>query len=95
MQDHNPHLTPRPSDKGNEAGIELPERVENIPWQTRAAPPTAAENALADALQAIFADEIYDLALIADRLRDRVPPPHGAPRWSESVLRAELARLGA
>jgi hypothetical protein len=95
MQDHNPFLTPRPADKGTEAGIENPDRVENIPWQTRVAPPTAAENALADALQAIFADEIYDLPKIVERLDGKVPAPGGAGRWTEALLRAELARLGA
>jgi hypothetical protein len=95
MQEHNPFLTPRATDKGSEAGIEHPDRVDNITWQTRAAPPTPAENALADALQAIFAEEIYDLPAIVERLQVRVPAPGGAARWSEALLRAELARLGS
>ncbi|HUB97021.1 MAG TPA: recombinase-like helix-turn-helix domain-containing protein [Stellaceae bacterium] len=95
MRGFNPHLTPHPADKGSEAGIEHPDRVENIAWQTRAALPTPAENALADALQAIFADEIYDLPRIVERLQGRVTPPGGASRWSEALLRAELARLGS
>ena len=94
MTDHNPGLTPDPRDKGTEAGIEHPDRVRNIPWQTRAAPPTAAENALADALQAIFAEEIYELPAIVARLNGHLPPPAGAPRWTEALLAAELARLG-
>jgi hypothetical protein len=95
MKDYNPGLTPDRNDKGGEAGIEHPDRVENIAWQTRAAPPTAAENAFADALQAIFAEDIYELPKIVERLNGVVPPPGGAPRWTEAVLRAELARLGA
>jgi len=95
MPDFNPFLTPRTADKGGEASIEHPDRVENIAWQTRAAPPTPAENALADALQALFAEEIYDLATIVTRLEGRVAPPGGAAQWSEPLLRAELARLGA
>jgi hypothetical protein len=94
MKDHNPGLTPDRRDKGSEAGIEHPDRVQNIPWQTRQAPPTAAENALADALQAIFADEIYDLPRIVARLDGSLPPPAGTPRWTEAALRAELKRLG-
>jgi hypothetical protein len=96
--DHNPHLArPRSAndDKGTEAGIERPDRVENVAWQTRAAPPTDAENALADALQAIFADEVYDLAQIVERLnRLGIAPTAGAGRWTEASLRAELGRLG-
>ena len=94
MTNHNPGLTPDRRDKGSEAGIEHPDRVENIAWQTRAAPPTVAENALADALQAIFADEIYELPRIAERLDGLVKPPAGAPRWTEALVRAELKRLG-
>jgi len=94
MTDFNPALTPDPRDKGNEAGIEHPDRVRNIAWQTRAAPPTAAENAFADALQAIFAEEVYDLPGIVHRLNGRVPPPEGSARWTEAVLAAELRRLG-
>jgi hypothetical protein len=94
MTDHNPFLTPDPRDKGTEAGIEGPDRVRNIAWQTRAAPPTDAENAFADALQAIFAEEIYDLPGIVQRLNGRVPPPEGWARWTEAALAAELRRLG-
>ncbi len=95
MKDHNPGLAPDLTDKGTEAGIEHPDRVENISWQTRAAPPTAEEDRLADALQAIFGKEIYDLPRIVEMLDGIVPPPAGSPRWTEAVLRAELARLGA
>ncbi len=94
MDDHNPGLAPDPRDKGSEAGIEHPARVRNIAWQTRAAPPSPPENALADALQAIFAEEIYDLPGIVAKLGALVPPPEGAPRWTEALLTAALARLG-
>jgi hypothetical protein len=95
MKDHNPGLTPDRRDKGGEASIEHPDRVENIAWQTRAAPPTAEENAFADALQALFADDIQDLPRIAERLDGLVKPPGGAARWTEALLRAELRRLGS
>lgn len=95
MKDHNPGLTPDLRDKGSEAGIERPDRVENVAWQTRAAPPTAAENALADALQTLFAAEIYDLTRIVERLDSLIEPPAGAERWTEALLRAELRRLGS
>jgi hypothetical protein len=96
--DHNPNLArPRQAndDKGSEASIEHPDKVENICWQTRPAPPTAAENALADALQAIFGDDIHELPQIVERLnRARLAAPDGAPAWTEASLRAELRRLG-
>lgn len=95
MKDHNPGLAPDRRDKGGEFSIEHPDRVENVAWQTRAAPPTAEENALADALQVLFADEIYDLPHIAERLNGLVKPPAAASRWTEDLLRAELHRLGA
>ena len=96
--DHNPHLDPAArlgDDKGSEAGIERPDRVQNIAFQTRPVPPSPAENALADALQAIFATEIYDLAGIVAGLEQRgVAPPAGEPRWTEAAFRAEMRRLG-
>jgi len=95
--DFNPGLAQRaPTDKGGEDGIEAPSGVKNIAWQTRAAMPTADENALADALQTIFAEEIYDLPQIIERLtRAHIKPPGGAAGWTEAVFRAELQRLGA
>lgn len=81
--------------KGDEASIEHPDKARNISWQTRAAPPTAYENALGDALQAIFAEEIYDLAGIVRRLNERgVTGPDGAA-WTEASFTSEMARLGA
>lgn len=93
--DHNPYLAaPEAGEKGSEAGIERPEAVVNIPWQTRAAPPSADERALADALQAIFADRVYDIPGVVARLvSSGVPAPHGEP-WTEASFRAALARLG-
>jgi predicted transcriptional regulator len=95
--DHNPHLAPDAAgdDKGNEAGIERPDRVDNVAFQTRRAPPTASENALADALQALFAAEVYDLASVVAGLERRgLAPPAGEARWTEAAFRAELSRLG-
>ena len=94
--DFNPGLAQHAlTDKGGENTIENPNRVTNLAWQTRAALPTAAEGALADALQAIFAEEIYDLPQIVERLnRAHVKPPGGAPGWTEESFRAELRRLG-
>ena len=97
MLDHNPLLARKGTTdetKGGPATIEDPARVENIRWQTRPAPLTAAEEALADALQKIFADEVYALGGIVARLNQmKIMPPAGAASWTESGFRAELARL--
>lgn len=81
--------------KGDEASIERPDEVRNIRWQTRPAPLTEYENALADSLQAIFGEEIYDLAGILLRLNERGPKPPGGGAWTEQMFTAEMARLGA
>lgn len=95
--DYNPLLAPTSgadARKGSEATIEDPDRVANLRWQTRPAPLTVAEEALADALQTIFADEVYGLDGIVERLnRMKVSPPAGAPAWSEESFRAEIRRL--
>ncbi len=96
--DHNPHLAiarRANDDKGSEAGIERPDQVQNIAWQTRDAVPTAAENALADALQSIFAEEIYELPRIVERLnRLGLTPPAGATEWTVEGFRAHMRGLG-
>jgi len=95
--DYNARLAPAgesASRKGGEATIEDPDRVENLRWQTRPAPLTPAEDALADALQTIFADEVYGLDGIVERLnRMQIAPPTGASAWSEENFRTEIRRL--
>jgi hypothetical protein len=81
--------------KGDESSIERVETVQNVRWQTRADPPTAYENALAEALQTIFADEVYDLPGIVRRLNDAQVAPPGGQAWTEENFAAEMARLGA
>ena len=99
MAEFNPWLAPRPAgdaEKGGPEAIERPERVANIAWQTRAAVPSPEEAALADALEAIFGDEVYELGPIVARLnRDGVPAPGGSDVWTEANFLSELARLGA
>ena len=69
--------------------------VENLVWQTRAAPPTAYENALGDALQRIFADGVEELASIVGQLNRTGPKPSGAEAWTGDLFMAEMKRLGA
>jgi len=95
--EHNPLLAARSAADGNKGGpatIEDPAHVENMRWQTRSAPLSAAEDALANALQTIFAEEVYDLGGIVERLnRLKLAPPAGAAQWTEASFRAEMARL--
>jgi hypothetical protein len=81
--------------KGDEASIEHPDKVKNICWQTRAAPPTAYENALGDALQAAFADGVSDLPGVVRRLNERGPKAPDGSTWTEVSFTAEITRLGA
>ena len=95
--DYNPLLArvgTSESRKGGEATIEDPACVENLRWQTRPAPLTPAEDALADALQKIFADEVYGLGGIVERLnRMKIAPPVGASAWTDQNFRTAIRRL--
>jgi hypothetical protein len=96
MTDANPWLGPHSTgNKGGEATLERPGEARNLVWQSRAAPPTESENRLADALQRIFAEAIYDLPGIVARLNQAGPAGPGGALWTEASLVAELARLGA
>jgi hypothetical protein len=80
--------------KGDESSIERPDQVRNIVWQTRVAPPSEYENALGDALQKIFAEQVHDLPGIVSRLNaSAVRAPGGVP-WTEDIFTAEMTRLG-
>lgn len=71
--DLNPYLarlrTAAP-DTNAKGAIERPGETPNIPWQTRAAPPTEYENRLGDALEQVFESGATELADIAARLND-------------------------
>ena len=99
--DHNPHLTPwrrpQPDQAAGKGRIEQPDTPgsgENLVWQTRAAPPTDYENALADALVACFEDGVSELAALVDRLNAQgVRGPDGLA-WTVDRFEREMARLG-
>ena len=96
--DHNPHLTPwrrpQPDEAAGKGRIERPDAIENLVWQTRAAPPGDYENALADALVACFEDGVTELADLVDRLNARgVLGPDGLA-WTAERFEREMARLG-
>jgi hypothetical protein len=96
--DHNPHLkpwaAPVPGSAAGKGAIERPNEVENIIWQTRAAPPSEAEVALAETLVVCFGEGAEELpALVAALNAKGSRAPGGAP-WSEESFCAEMARLG-
>lgn len=96
--DHNPFLKPwhraRPNQVAGKGRVETPETAENIVWQTRAAPPSAYENELADALVACFESGIEDLAPLVARLNEMgVVAPDGEA-WTQESFEREMARLG-
>jgi hypothetical protein len=80
--------------KGSPATIEDPNHVENLRWQTRPGPLTASENALADALQTIFAGEVFELDGIVEQLNQmKIAPPADASAWTEENFRIEIRRV--
>jgi hypothetical protein len=91
----NPWLASAPAGtKGGEATLEQPGAAVNIVWQTRAAAPTAYERALADALRAIFADDVHDLPGIVARLNRAGLTTEAGATWTEASFVAAMARLG-
>jgi hypothetical protein len=99
MSDHNvvlqQWLARAGGTKGDAASIEHVDEVRNIRWQTRPAPLSEYEDALASSLQAIFGEEVYDLAAVVRRLNERGPKPPSGGVWTEGLFTAEMARLGA
>ena len=80
--------------KGGEDTIEIPGRAANLRWQTRAKPPTDYENALADALQNMFAREVYELSAIVAGLNEiGIMAPDGEP-WTEEAFKAAMRDMG-
>jgi hypothetical protein len=97
--DHNPELkpwqSPAPNNVAGKGQIEEPGQMKNIVWQTRAAAPSAYENALGDALEAVFGAGADTALQVVEGLN-----AHGFRRadggaWSVAQFEAEMARLGA
>jgi len=96
--DHNPFLKPwkrpAPNQQAGKGRVEIPDQVDNIVWQTRAAAPTEYEVQLGDALEAIFGDGHEELTDVVAQLNERgIQSPHGGA-WTEDSFQAEMKRLG-
>jgi Recombinase-like helix-turn-helix domain len=97
MPDYNPWISHHPDRGGNKGGpasVEVPAQSENVSWQTRPALPTDYENALADALTAIFAAGVEQLPEIVERLNRAGPKPPDGGDWTAERFVAEMGRLG-
>jgi hypothetical protein len=97
--DHNPNLKPwqkpEPNNVAGKGHIEVPGQTGNIVWQNRAAPATAYENALGDALEQVFEDGALSVEEVVRGLNAAglCRPDGGA--WTVEQFEHEMARLGA
>ena len=70
------------------------EKPQNIPWQTRPAPPTDYENRLGDALVEMFGRGVEALPeLVSELNKAGLPDPSGRP-WTESSFEEHMRKLG-
>ncbi|TXH68341.1 MAG: hypothetical protein E6Q83_14740 [Thiothrix sp.] len=98
MSEYNSTLAPwrgaKPSNKGGAGSIEHMDSIQNIVWQNRMAPPTEYENALADALEALFRQNKMELAEIVQGLNELGMHGPDGRYWTEESFQTEMARLG-
>jgi hypothetical protein len=85
---------PSGHNKGGAGAIETVATIQNIVWQTRPAPPSDYENALGDALEALFLNKIYDLPGIVAGLNEAGLHGPDGRYWTELSFQAEMQRLG-
>lgn len=81
--------------KGGGRLIEDPAHVENIVWQTRSQPLTQAEEDLADALMAVFAEGAWELSETCAALEARGAKASDGTAFTPESLKAHLAVLGS
>lgn len=97
--DHNPYLKPwqqpKPNQVAGKGEIERPDRIRNIVWQTRSAPPTEFENQLGDALERVFDSGAVELADVVAGLNKLGFLASDGQPWTEASFQAEMKRLGA
>ena len=92
---YNPWLAEPAGSKGDARTVEDFGDPLLIRWQHRVRPPSEHEDRLADALGAIFGDEVHDLPGIAARLNAAgVPNPGGGP-WTEEAFVAAMRGLAS
>jgi len=98
IADFNPYLetyqNARPNKAGGGGQIFAGADRDLIVWQTRAAVPTEYEQTLADALEQIFSQKIYDLPEVVAALnREGILTPAGET-WTERNFEQTFQQLG-
>jgi hypothetical protein len=98
IPDLNPYLEAylgaRPGQAGGTGHIFGGGERDLIQWQTRPALPSEYEATLADALEQIFAQKVYDLpGIVAALNREGVRTPAGEA-WTEANFQSTLRELG-
>ena len=74
--------------------VEKPADAANTVWQTRLAPPTDYENALADALEQVFAAGAETLAEVLEKLHALGSRGPDGAAWTAASFEKEMQRLG-
>ena len=92
--DWNPWLTKTHENKGGADYLETYDPPTLLQWQTRSASPTEYEQELADALQEIFGEEVFDLTGIVRRLNESCVKPPEEGGWTETNFQSVMKRLG-
>lgn len=97
--DFNPYMAPwekpAPNNVAGKGAIEAPGTAANLIWQNRPAPPSAYEDALADALERVFeegAESLEQVVAGLNQLGIRLPDGRA---WTPALFETEIARLGA
>ena len=97
--DHNPNLkpwqTPAPNNVAGKGHIEVPGQASNIVWQNRAAPPTAYENALGDALEQVFEAGAISIEQVVEGLNGQGFRMSDGGTWTVERFEHEMSRLGS
>jgi len=98
IQDFNPYLeayrNARPNEVAGAGQIFATAERDLIMWQTRPAAPSEYERTLADALEQIFSQRIYELAdIVAALNREGVRTPAGEA-WTERTFQDTFRELG-
>lgn len=89
--DHNPYLQgTAASGEAAKGSIEKVDAIENLVWQTRAAPPTEYENRLADLLEQAFADGIEELSPLVAKLNELGSKAPDGAAWTEARFQSYL-----
>ena len=95
--DHNPYLKSGApvNDNTGRGRVEDPSTIINIPWQTRAAPPTKFEQALCKTLTQIFDAGAETLSDIVTELNTKGVKAADGSDWTEDSFQAEIKKLSA